>query len=70
MKKYLKFIATAVLVTGSVFANFLVVTPDQVNLTHEGMFVIVNGLPICIESLNVANNGYLVAIPSDLETLK
>ncbi len=49
--------------TCSAFANFLVVTSDQLNATAEGLFVIMDGASIPVESINIANDGYLVAIP-------
>lgn len=46
------------------FANFLVVTPEQVSVTSEGLFVSIDGLPTAVESLTMVNDGYIVAIPS------
>ena len=45
------------------FANFIVTTPDQVVATSEGLFVNLDGAPVAVESLTVANDGYIVAIP-------
>ncbi len=49
--------------SSSAFASFLVVTPEQVSTTPEGLFVNLNGISVAVESLNIANNGYIVAIP-------
>lgn len=64
MNKYLTVLCLlAIGLTTSVFANYLVVTSDQVTVTSDGMFVTVDGLSLPVESLNIANNGYIVAIP-------
>jgi ribosomal protein L32 len=63
MKNLFKLLAIACFLTGSAFANFLVVTSDQVSVTPQGLFVIVDGAAVPVESINMANNGYMVAIP-------
>jgi hypothetical protein len=49
--------------SSTALANFLVVTPEQVSVTQEGLFVSIHNIPIAVESLNVANNGCIVAVP-------
>jgi|GEM_PF-3132324 len=59
------FFLTAILATpAAVFSNFLVVTPQQISITPEGLFVIIDETPIAVASLNVSNDGYIVAIPN------
>ena len=63
-RKYLAvFCIVAMSVSSTAFANFLVVTPEQVSATPEGLFVNINGVAIAVASLNVANDGYIVAVP-------
>jgi hypothetical protein len=66
MKKYLLVfcLASISLTTSFAFANYLVVTADQVTVTSEGMFVTVDGLSVPVESINSANDGFLVAVPT------
>jgi hypothetical protein len=64
--KIFKFLLIACLITGSAFANFLVVTSDQVNATPQGLFVMVDNTAIPVDSINMANAGYLVAIPTPM----
>ncbi len=45
------------------YAHFIVATPDQVIANEQGLFINVEGVLQPIESLNLANDGYLVAIP-------
>ena len=45
-------------------ANFIVVTPDQVVVTQAGLFVEFDGTLQAVESITMANDGYIVAIPS------
>ena len=65
-RKYLTVFCTVIMIgaSSSAFANFLVVTSDQVNVNTEGLFVSLNGITVPVESLNLANDGYFVAIPS------
>lgn len=65
LRKYLMTFCTLVMIgtSFSAFASFLVVTPEQVIVTGEGFFVNINGISIAVESLNAANDGYIVAIP-------
>lgn len=65
MKKYLTALCLLALTCSSsiAFANYLVVTADQITVTTEGMFVSIDGLQIEVQSLSTANNGYIVAIP-------
>jgi len=62
MKKNSISLASICLLTASAFADFFVVTPDQVSVTHEGLFVTIEGLPMAVDSLNMSNNGYIIAI--------
>ncbi|NGX55426.1 MAG: hypothetical protein KR126chlam2_01061 [Chlamydiae bacterium] len=64
-RKYLTVVCTLVMIgtSFSAFANFLVVTPEQVSVTPEGLFVSINGISLAVESLNIANDGHIVAIP-------
>lgn len=49
--------------SSTIFGNFLVVTPEQISASSEGLFVNINGIAIAVESLNTANDGFVVAIP-------
>ena len=49
--------------TTGAFANFFVATPENVSVTQEGMFVFMEGAMVPVQSLNAANDGYIVAIP-------
>jgi hypothetical protein len=60
------FLLTMLIVTSFAYANFLVVTADQVAITSDGIMVNLNGSLFELESLNVSNNGYLVAIPKPM----
>lgn len=64
-RKYLTGICTLVMMgtSSSIFANFLVVTPEQVVTNTEGLFVSIGEIAIPVESLNIANDGYIVAVP-------
>lgn len=63
-RKYLAVFYMVMMIASSItFANFLVVTPDQVSVTSDGLFVNINGISVAVESLNAANDGYLVAVP-------
>ena len=64
-RKYLAVVCTLVMMgaSSSTFANFLVVTPEQISITPEGLFVSIDGFPIAVESLNIANGGFIVAVP-------
>lgn len=66
MKNLIKFLAIACFITGSAFANYLVVTSDQVNATPQGLFVMVRGTAVAVKSVNMANDGYMVAIPTPM----
>jgi rubredoxin len=66
MKNLFKFLIVACCITGSAFANYLVVTSDQVSSTPQGLFVMVDGATIPVESVNMANDGYMVAIPTPM----
>ncbi len=62
--KYLiSFCAVMLIIASTTFGNFLVVSTEQVSVTPNGLFVIINGIPIAVESVNIANDGYIVAIP-------
>jgi hypothetical protein len=63
MKSLIKYLTVLSLLTCSAFANFLVVTSDQVSATSESLFVMIEGASIPVESVNTANAGYMVAIP-------
>jgi rubredoxin len=62
LKKY--FLIFCIIFSQSAFAQFLVVTPDQVSITADGIFISLNGITAEVESINSANNGYIVAIPT------
>ncbi len=47
---------------GGVYANFLVITPDQVVVNAEGLFVSINEHIVQVETLSAANDGYIIAI--------
>lgn len=65
LRKYVAILGMiVVLMTSTVFANFIVVTQDQVIVNNDSLFITVDGTPVKVESLNAANDGYLVAIPS------
>ena len=52
MKSLFKYLTVLCLLTCSAFANFLVVTSDQVSVTPEGLFVMIEGTSIPVESVN------------------
>ncbi len=63
MKFLSKFFIIFVIVTSSAFANYIVVTSDQIQTTPYGLVVHANGSMIAVESIHTANDGYFVAIP-------
>jgi hypothetical protein len=54
---------TLVIASPKIFADFTVTTHDQVSVTAEGLFVNIDGVSVPVESINIANDGLLVAIP-------
>lgn len=62
-RKYIALFCITILLPTSAFANFLVVTPEQVSVSGKSLAVCINGVSIAVESLNAANDGYIVAIP-------
>lgn len=45
------------------YAHYLVVTPDQVVISEEGLFVEIDHVKLPVSSISSANSGFLVAIP-------
>lgn len=60
---YLFLLLAMIFSTSIACANYLVVTSDQITVSSEGIFITIDGFPIEIESLNTANDGYIVAVP-------
>ncbi|MCH9625981.1 MAG: hypothetical protein S4CHLAM123_11670 [Chlamydiales bacterium] len=50
--------------SASVFAQCIVTTPEQVVVDANGIFVNVEGEFQEVESISMANDGYVVAIPN------
>lgn len=49
------------MIYGNLFASLIVTTLDHVYVTSEGLYVNLDGNPQPVESLTLANNGYVIA---------
>jgi hypothetical protein len=67
MKKFKEILLATVLLLGApAFANPIVTTLDQVIVTSTGFFINIEGNLQSVESLTIANNNYVIAIPSPM----
>lgn len=66
MKKYIGILFFLTALFSSTYANFLVISPEQVAITSEGMFVALDETTFAVESLHWANDGCIVAIPKPM----
>lgn len=64
MRKIFKYLAIACFISSSAFANFLVITSDQLTSGAHGLYVTINGNSFAVDSVNTANGGFLVAVPT------
>lgn len=54
------------MIWGNIVASLIVTTLDQVSITSEGLYVNIDGDATPIESLTLADDGYVVVIPSPM----
>lgn len=62
--KVFKYLAITCLISASAFANMLVITSDQLTAGPHGLYVTINGTSLSVDCVSVANDGFLVAVPT------